>query len=218
MKRAARKIVGSFVLSSSLLLSGCGGLLESRLASPQSYVLRLPPPETETGDASLGSVLVQRPEAGPGLHTDRIALVRDGGKFDFFEAARWAAPTPDLIESALVDALRATGRYSAVMDDASPFAPRYDLRVSLRRFEADYSMGGASPVIHVVMDCTLGRRRDRQLLASFTAQGSAHADANRLGAVIAAFESASAAAVAQLLAATHQAVSSDARPPGSEGG
>jgi ABC-type uncharacterized transport system auxiliary subunit len=72
-------------------------------------------------------------------------------------------------------------------------------------------------VIHVVMDCTLGRRRDRQLLASFTAQGSARADANRLGAVIAAFESASATAVARLLDATHEAVSSDSRAAQSEG-
>jgi cholesterol transport system auxiliary component len=217
MMRAARMLAGSLVLLPALLLPGCGGLLESRLASPQSYVLRLPPPAAQPGDTPLGSVLVQRPETGPGLHTDRIALVRDGGRFDFYEAARWAAPTPDLLESALVDALRATGRYSAVMDDASPFAPRYDLRVSLRRFEADYSSGDANPVIHVVMDCTLGRRRDRQLLASFTAQGSARADANRLGAVIAAFESASATAVARLLDATHEAVSSDSRAAQSEG-
>jgi cholesterol transport system auxiliary component len=217
MMRAARMIAGSLVLCPALMLSACGGLLESRLDSPQSYVLRLPPPPSQPGDTPLGSVLVQRPETGPGLHTDRIALVRDGGRFDFYEAARWAAPTPDLLESALVDALRATGRYSAVMDDASPFAPRYDLRVTLRRFEADYASGGTNPVIHVVMDCTLGRRRDRQLLASFTAQGSARADANRLGAVIAAFESASAAAVAQLLGATHEAVSADSRAAESEG-
>jgi cholesterol transport system auxiliary component len=164
--------------------------------------------------------MVQRPEACPGLNSDRIALLREGGRFDFYAAARWAAPAPDLVESVLVDALRATGRYSAVMDDASPFAPRYDLRVTLRRFEADYSSGGAHPVIHVVLDCTLGRRRDRQLLASFTAQGSARAEANRLGAVVAAFESASAAAVGQLLTATHDAVAADARgarDPGSEG-
>lgn len=218
MTPAARPNARLLVMLSALALTGCGGLLDSKMAAPQSYVLRLPPPASEAGDVALGSVLVQRPEAGPGLSSDRIALVREGGKFDFYAAARWAAPTPDLVESALVDALRATGKYSAVMDDASPFAPRYDLRVTLRRFEADYSSGGAHPVIHVVMDCTLGRRRDRQLLASFTAQGSARADANRLGAVVAAFESASAVAVGQLLDATHQAVAADAPAAGSEGG
>lgn len=218
MTLAARVNASLIVLLSALGLTGCGGLLDSKMAATQSYVLRLPPPEPTAGGAALGSVLVRRPEAGPGLNTDRIALVREGGRFDFYAAARWAAPTPDLVESALVDALRATGRYSAVMDDASPFAPRYDLRVTLRRFEADYSSGSADPVIHVVMDCTLGRRRDRQLLASFTAEGSARADANRLGAVIAAFESASTAAVGKLLTATHEAISADAPAAGSEGG
>jgi len=196
----------------ALVLTGCSGVFESKLDAPQAYVLRLPPATTTAGEATLGSVLVQRPEAGPGLGTDRIALVRSEGRFDYYAAARWAAPTPDLVESALVDALRATGSYSAVLDDAAPFAPRYDLRVTLRRFEADYSNeGGAevAPTIHVVLDCTVGRRRDRQLLASFTAQGSAQAQADRLNAVVAAFESATAGAVAQLLDATSSAIAAD---------
>jgi cholesterol transport system auxiliary component len=216
MMPAARVTSGLFLMSCVLALAGCGGLLDSKMAAPQSYVLRLPPPAPQAGEATLGSVMVQRPDAGPGLNSDRIALVREGGRFDFFAAARWAAPAPDLVESVLVDSLRATGRYSAVMDDASPFAPHYDLRVTLRRFEADYTAGGA-PIVHVVLDCTLGRRRDRQLLASFTAQGSARAEANRLGAVIAAFEAASAAAVGQLLTATREGASASPLAAGSEG-
>jgi cholesterol transport system auxiliary component len=205
------------ILSTALALTGCGGLLDSKMAAPQAYVLRLPPPASQPGGTPLGSLMVRRPEAGPGLNSDRIALVREGGRFDFYAAARWAASAPILVESVLVDTLRATGSYSAVMDDAAPFSPHYDLRVTLRRFEADYSAGGSQPTVHVVLDCTLGRRRDRQLLASFTAQGSARAEANRLGAVVAAFESASSAAVGQLLIATHEAVSADAPAAGSEG-
>lgn len=217
MTLAARLNSSLVFLLSALALTGCGGLLDSKMPATQSYVLRLPPPPSEAGPAGLGSVMVRRPEAGPGLDTDQIALVRDGRKFDYYAAARWAAPAPQLVESVLVDALRATGLYSAVMDDASPFAPRHDLRVTLRRFEADYSAGSAAPVIHVVLDCTLGRRRDRQLIASFTAQGSARADANRLGAVVAAFEAASAAAVRELLAATRDAAAADAPAADSEG-
>jgi cholesterol transport system auxiliary component len=207
-----RLSAASAVLLVSLLSPGCGGVFESSLAAPQAYVLRLPTPDAATEAATLGSVLVQRPEAGPGLATDRIALVRSEGRFDYFAAARWAAPTPDIVESAVVDALRATGRYSAVFDDAAPFAPRYDLRVTMRRFEADYANGGV-PTIHVMLDCTVGRRRDRTLLASFTAQGSARAAEDRLGAVVAAFETSTASAVAQLLTATHSAIAAD----GSEG-
>ncbi len=205
----------------ALMVAGCGGLLESKLAAPQTYVLRLPPqataavPATPAAAATTGSVRVQRPEAGPGLNSDRIALVRSEARFDFYAASRWAAPAPDLLESVIVDALRGAGQFSAVFDDASPFAPQYDLRVNIRRFEADYSGsgGGAStggaPTVHVVLDCTLGRHRDRQLLASFTAQGSAPAGADRLASVVAAFEVATASAMAELLRSTHAALGAE---------
>jgi cholesterol transport system auxiliary component len=207
----------------ALLNTGCGSLLESRMAAPQTFVLRLPPQPVDTGAAPsdaalrLGSVQVHRPEAGPGLNTDRIALLRSAARFDFYAASRWAAATPDLVESVVVDALRGTGLFAAVYDDAAPFAPRYDLRVTLRRFEADYTAGGDNrPTVFVVLDCTLGRRRDRQLLASFTAQGSAPAGSDTLSAVVAAFEAASAAAVADLLDSTRAAIGAE-RPAASEG-
>jgi cholesterol transport system auxiliary component len=194
-----------------LLLGGCGGVFESKLAAPQAYVLRLPAPQSPAAQATAGSVLVQRPDAGPGLNTDRIALVRSDRRFDVYAASRWAAPAPDLIESVIVDALRGTGNYAAVFDDAAPFAPRYFLRVTLRRFEADYAADGSggAPTVHVVLDCTLGRNRDRQLLASFTAQGSARAEADRLTSVVAAFESATAGAVAELLRDTGAAIATE---------
>jgi cholesterol transport system auxiliary component len=197
---------------SSLVLSGCGGVFDSKIAAPQTYVLRLPPPAAALDPAARGSVLVLRPEAGPGLDSDRIALLRSDRRFDFYSASRWAAPAPDVMESVLVDALRGTGTFSAVFDDAAPYAPRYDLRCTLRRFEADYTAGGAAPTAQVVLDCTLGRRRDRALLASFTAQGSAPAAEDRMNAVVAAFEAATAAAVAEL---TRVAVTTVAAEPAS---
>jgi len=198
-------------LASALLLGSCGGVFESDLPAAQAYVLRLPPrapaPAAETPH---GSVLLQRPEAGPGLDSDRIALLRSDNRFDFYAASRWAAPAPDLVESVIVDALRAGGSFSAVFDDTSPYAPRYSLRVTLRRFEADYTVAGRAPTVYVVLDCTLGRHRDRELLASFTAQGSAVASEDRLTAVVAAFGAATATAMGQLEQATNTALATPA--------
>jgi ABC-type uncharacterized transport system auxiliary subunit len=119
-----------------------------------------------------------------------------------------------MVESVIVDALRSSGNFSAVFDDTSPYAPRYSLRVTLRRFEADYSSGtgGRAPTVYVVLDCTLGRHRDRELLSSFTAQGSAVASEDRLTAVVTAFEAATAMAMAQLEQATAAAVASENVP------
>ena len=202
-------------LSCAFWLAGCSGVFESDLAAPQTYVLRLAPaPAPAVTAAPAGSVLLQRPEAGPGLESDRIALLRTDRRFDFYAASRWAAPAPDLVESVMLDALRATGAFSAVFDDAAPFAPHYDLRCALRRFEADYTTdhNGAGPMVHVALDCTLGRHRDRQLLASFIAQGSAAAADDRLNAVVAAFEAATAIAMSELGRATSAAVAAE-HPP-----
>ena len=196
----------------SLAVSGCGGLLETTIPAPQAFVLRLPPPAATAAPASqYGSVLLQRPESGQGLDSDRIALLRSGNRFDFYAASRWTAPAPDIVASVIVEALRANGNFSAVFDDTSPYPPRYSLRVTLRRFEADYTAGGRAPTVHVVLDCTLGRHRDRELLGSFTAQGSALASEDRLTAVVAAFEAATAAAMQQLEQSTATALASESR-------
>ena len=191
------------IFSAAFALTACSGVFESKLVAPQAYVLRLPPAAAPASAANAGSVQLQRPEAGPGLDSDRIALLRSDHRFDFYAASRWAAPAPDLVESVMLDALRATGAFSAVFDDSAPYAPVYNLRCGLRRFESDYTSerggaGGRAPTVHVALDCTLGRRRDRQLLASFTAQGSSVAGEDRLSAVVAAFEAATATAMKEL--------------------
>jgi cholesterol transport system auxiliary component len=199
-------------LAVSLTLSACSGVFESDMAAPQSYVLRLPPAPLPEPNNEAGSVRVQRPDASPGLESERIALLRTEQRFDFYAASRWAAPAPDVLESVIVDTLRGTGSFRAVFDDSAPFPPRYGLRCMLRRFEADYTKGGGAPTVFVTLDCTIGRNRDRALLASFTAAGSAAAREDRLNAVVAAFESATQAAMGELGRAVTAALANE-KPP-----
>ena len=203
------------VFGASLALMACSGVFESDLAAPQSYVLRLPPASAPAVEASsaAGRLIVQRPEASPGLESERIALLRSEQRFDFYAASRWAGPAPDVVESVMIDTLRATGAFSAVLDDSAPFAARYSLRCTLRRFEADYTKGGNAPTVFVALDCTLGRHRDRELLGSFTAQGSAAAAEDRLNAVVKAFEAATAAAMTELGRATSAALANEPKAP-----
>jgi cholesterol transport system auxiliary component len=185
--------------SALLALGGCGGLFESSIPAAQAYVLRLPSRPAQSGVTKVaGTLRVQRPVAGPGLDGDRIVLLRSARRFVVYAAPRWAAPAPDLIGSVLVDQLRGASLFSSVLDDTAPYAPRYNLRCGLNRFEADYTGGGRAPTVEVALDCTVGRYRDRTLLANFTARGTAPAGDDRVGAVVAAFESATAKAVAEL--------------------
>jgi hypothetical protein len=56
------------------------------------------------------------------------------------------------------------------------------------------------------LDCTVGRRTGREVIASFVADGSSTAAANRLGDVVSAFEDASNKALADIAAHAAQAV------------
>ena len=141
-----------------LLLGGCGGLLETTIPAPQAYVLRLAPRAAASPSGTLyGTVMLQRPEAGPGLDSDRIVLLRSDSRFDFYAASLWAAPAPDMIASFIADGLRASGSFSAVFDDTAPYAPRYNLRCTLRRFESDYTKGGSAPTVSTGLPASVVR-------------------------------------------------------------
>jgi cholesterol transport system auxiliary component len=192
-----------------LALSGCSGLLTSNQPAAQVYVLR------PTGSASIvtaastasmtaaampaGSVLVELPLPAAGLATDGIAVLRSGERLDYYRAARWAAPAPELIQALAVDALRAGHRFAMVESDAGPFASDYVLSLELDHFEAEYS-GDGPPSVHVALVCTLGKRGSRAVLASVTAASTVPAGADRLQAVVAAFERATGDALSQMAA------------------
>jgi cholesterol transport system auxiliary component len=177
-----------------MCLCACTGGFKSDAPVAQTYVLRATP-ETVDPLPAAASLQVLRPLPHPGLESDRIMLLRSDRRLDHFNAVRWAAELPEVVEALVVDSLRGTGAFSSVHDSISGFGPQYLLRITIRRFEADYTARSGVPRVHVAFDCTLGRRSDREVLASFAAEGVADAEANRVNAVIAAFESAADSAL-----------------------
>ena len=204
-----------------LCLAGCSGLFQSKAKPEQIYFLRAPAVATSTpaaepaaapaaaGAAMPASLRVTRPLASPGLDTSRIMLVQTDHRMNFYSGSRWPAPLTQLVEALAVETLRATGAWASVEGSASPFPSDYLLQIHIRRFEADYTEGTAAPVVHVVLDCVVGRRQGREVLATFTASGSAAAVANRQAEVVAAFEQASGTALQALSQQAEQAVRAD---------
>lgn len=175
-------------------LGGCTGLFHSDARPDQVYYLRAAAPETRPAPVA-ASLRVAPPRANPGLDSPRIVLVQSDRRMSYFVASRWPAPAPNLIETLFVEKLRAAGVWQSVTDSGSSFPSDYVLQVTIRRFEADYTGGSAAPEVHVVFDCMLGKREGREVIASFIAQGTAAADANKMSAVVAAFEAATNAAI-----------------------
>jgi ABC-type uncharacterized transport system auxiliary subunit len=66
--------------------------------------------------------------------------------------------------------------------------------------------------VHVALDCTLGRHRDRELLGNFVVEGAAPAGEDRLNAVIAAFDAATQSAMQELVKQTNDALAHETPP------
>jgi cholesterol transport system auxiliary component len=199
MRRAGIAGAGAVTV---LLLAACSGGLKSNLPVAQVYVLRpswSAPAASLPASAGVGSVQVTLPLAAAGLSSDSIVVLRPGERLDYYGAARWAGAAPAMLQTLAIDALRASKRFSLVESDAGPFATDYVLSLELRHFEAEYT-GAGPPTVHVALMCTLGRRTDRDVIASFDADSSVTADADRMQSVVAAFEQATGDALSQLAA------------------
>jgi cholesterol transport system auxiliary component len=191
----------------SVTLAGCGGLFHSDAHPEQVYVLRAEPiPADSSGAAVAASLRMNRPTANPGLDSAQIILMESDRRMSFFAASRWAAPASNLVEMLAVEKLRASGTWQSVADSTSAFPSDYVLQTTIRRFEADYTGGEAAPEVHVVLDCLVGKREGREVIANFLATGSARAAANRMSAVVPAFEAATNAALDSMAAKTAAAV------------
>jgi ABC-type uncharacterized transport system auxiliary subunit len=195
------------------LLAGCSSWLKSNQPVSQVYVLRPTWPSDAatpmvataaaapavTTTAATATLQVEFPIAAPGLATDGIAVLRSGERLDYYSAARWAGGAPGMLQMLAVDALRATHRFAMVESDAGPFGSEYVLSLELNHFEAEYT-GAGPPTVHVALVATFGKRGSRDVLASVAADSRVSADADRLQAVVAAFERATGAALTQLAA------------------
>lgn len=201
-------------VAAACVMAACTSGFRSAAAPAQIYVLRpAPSAATQAGNASpiAASLRIVRPEPGPGLDSDRIVLVRSDRRMNFYAASRWPSDLPEMVEALIVGAFREGGAWAAVHDSRSPFQADYFLETSIRNFEAD-DTGGASPEVRVRIDCAIGRTLDRAVVATFTVEGTATAAANRMSDVVAAFERAAGAALAQLTERAAAAVRTSTAP------
>lgn len=210
-----------FGLAALAALAGCSGLFRSDAKPEQTYVLRAPTvsgaaaaqapagsdgsPSTTApasagppGAGPLAALQVAHPLTAPGLEGPHIMLVQANHRMNFYLGSRWPAPLPDLVEALATDTLRGSGAWQSIEDSGSPFPAQYLLQISVRRFDADYTRGSGAPTVEVVLDCTLGARTGRELVATFVAEGSATASGDRMSEVVEAFARASDAAFSSL--------------------
>jgi cholesterol transport system auxiliary component len=184
-------------------LAACS-TFQTHEAAPVIYTLRAAP--AAAAPAAVDATLViARPAARPGLDTERMAVRLPDRRLDAYAGARWSAPLPRLVEALLLDSFRGAGGWRTVVTEQSAFPGRYLLQTEILDFAADYAAGGGAPLVRVALRGELGLATERRLVASIEGRGEARADADRQRDVAAAFETAAAAAIAELVAAADAA-------------
>jgi len=191
-------------------LSGClGSILESDAPTEQVYVIAPADSATPTATGTF-DIAISDPAAAPHLRTERIAVLHADRRLDYYAAARWAGTAGAVMQSFIVESLQDQGAFRSVTAAPAGAAASYIVDFELRDFQAEYVDDQAAPAIRVSLVANVLKVADRRLVKVVTATASVQASANRMTAVVAAFETASREVTAALGRETAAALAADA--------
>jgi cholesterol transport system auxiliary component len=188
-------------LALGLALSGCLTLFP-KTVPVQLYRFGQGPVAVEAGGGAPVVVL-----HGPTSFTaeaagDRI-LTSYGRAAAFIGGARWVAPAAVLFDEAEIRAFSAPDAPVRLVARGQNVLAPLSLRLNVETFEARYLAGPKSaPTVVVVVVAELSRLTDRQILRAKTFEVRKPAAANRVGAIVDAFDAATADVLAQAAAWT----------------
>ncbi len=140
------------VLAMGVILSGCGG----RLRYPSYYTLNLPAPPDPPAPENVRISLAVREFQCPGyLRQGPIVYRSTPEQIGFYEYHRWAADPRNFVTDAVVDHLRASGKYSTVSRYSGRADVDYIFTGKLEKMEElDY---GAGVNVEVAMSAQITR-------------------------------------------------------------
>jgi cholesterol transport system auxiliary component len=167
-------------------------LLETNLPIPSTYVLNNAALSATGAEptASTVDLTVSQATPTPGLNTERIAVLHEARRLDYYKDAQWGAVLPEVVQAIVVGSLQNQKWFRSVTAEQARVESNYWLELEVRDFQAEYATEDAPPTIRVTLVGSVIRIKDRKLIGILPATVSLAATENRLGAVITAFESA----------------------------
>jgi cholesterol transport system auxiliary component len=192
-----------------LSLAGCGSLFHSNAPARTTYELTVDP--KPAGAPLAADLAVLAPRVRRGLDNDRIAVLYPDHRLEFLAAARWSGPLDEMMQDLALQAFRASAALHTVDTDASAFESGYWLELEVVEFQAEYpdTRAEAAPTVHVHLVGRVGASKDRRLLGEFDAEAHQAAADNRLDAVVAAYNQATGASLARVVAETTEILGRD---------
>lgn len=188
MMVASRARSAIVVAAAGALLAACA-LLSAGEDPPSLYTLT----PKSTFDASLRPVtwqlVVEAPTAAAYLNTSRIALAMTPTSADYYAKTAWTDRAPLMVQTLMVESLENSRRIVGVGRDPLAVRPTYVLQSELREFQAEY-FHGKPPLAHARIVARLVRQSDRQIVAGRGFERCVRATADKIPAVVQAFDEA----------------------------
>lgn len=139
---------------------------------------------------------------------DQILTVT-GDKVAYLAGARWAGPATTLLDEALLRAFASNGGPARLVARGEPSRLSLALRLDVQTFEAVYDKSPkAAPKIVVVTHLVISRAGDRVAVTDRILTHEVRASANRVSAVVRAFDTATSETLAEIVDLTNQAATS----------
>jgi ABC-type uncharacterized transport system auxiliary subunit len=203
-----------WLLTLPWILGGCAGsLFKTQVAPPTMYLLSAPAEATvaPAAGALSADLAVLKPRVRAGLDTERIAALYPDRRLDYFADARWSGPLDEVIQDLVVQAFHSRAGLRNVRGDASAFASAYWLEIEVADFQAEYTDSGAPPTVRVHFLARIGSSGERRIIARFEAEARRPAAANRLSAIVDAYDRAANEALMQIAAGCAAALAPDSK-------
>lgn len=139
------------------------------------------------GQTALRQVSLRRVEFPEAVEGDRILGVT-GTETAYIAGARWVSPAADLYMESIENAFAAQATRVRVIGPRELSRGEQSLNIDIRAFEARYDAPGLAPTVVVTARARLLALPDRSVAAERTFTVQQPAAANRVGAIVEAFD------------------------------
>ncbi|HLS68170.1 MAG TPA: ABC-type transport auxiliary lipoprotein family protein [Kiloniellales bacterium] len=191
-----------------LLAGGCAGLAARGDRSP-AHVFGLSDIRPSGGAAVSWQLVVAEPTISAVLNRSRIALQRDDGQFAYFADASWSDQLGSLVRLVLLQSFGNSGRIRGLAEDTLTLRADYQLRTSVRSFQANYHQTGQPPECRVVIAVQLVRLPERLAVAASHFAAARVAERDAMAAIASALDAAFAEVQGQIVEWTMTAAEAD---------
>lgn len=172
---------GAFAVAGCALLSSPPPVQTYRFGGPAAASA------ASEGVAGLRQVNLRRVQFPEAVEGDRLLGVT-GTETAYIAEARWVSPASDLYMESLENAFAAQATRVRLIGPRELIRGERSLDIDIRAFEARYEAPGAVPTVVVTARARLLALPDRQVAAERTFTVQQPASANRISAIVEAFD------------------------------